>query len=254
SIYQETGDLEGAIREFEKTLQLDRTDEATLRRLSRAYESSGRLLQAEALLKDALKHTPGNWLNYNNLAAFYYRNGQYGQAEPLFRTATELAPDNSLAFYNLGGVYLAQGKYKEAEIILARAIAIKPSAGGYSNLATVRQYQGHYVDAAAMFQKAAELLPEDDRLWFNLGNAYSLAGNKSKAMEAYEKAARLAEKAAALRPKDAALLCRLALYNAKLGQWARAQEEVTQAARWSQSDPELLFNSGLVYELLGDRE
>jgi serine/threonine-protein kinase len=254
TIHQETGNLEGAIHELEQALQLDPTDDKTLDDLSRAYDSTGQLLKAESLLKDALKRTPGSWVNYNYLGYFYYRHADYAQAEPLFLTATELAPDNPLAFYNLGGVYLAEGKYKEAETILTRAIAIKPTAGAYSNLALARQYQGRYEDAAAMFQKAAELRPNDDRLWCNLGTAYSLAGQQGKAAEAFAKSLAIAGKVLAVRPEDSELLSRVALYYAKLGQTEKAQEALAKATSSSDNSPELLFNSVLTYELIGQRD
>lgn len=253
-IDQETGNQDAAIAQLEQALQLDPTNENMLRTLARAYDRSGRLLQAEALLKEAVKHGPGNFMNYVNLGLFYYQHAEYPQSEPLFHAAMDLAPNNPLAFYDLGGVYLAEGKYSEAEAVLVKAVAIKPSAGAYSNLGTVRQYQGRYADAAAMFQKATELLPNDDRLWYNLGNAYSLAGNKTGAQNAYERAAQLAEKAIAARPNDAAVLGMLALYYAKSGKKAQAQEELAKALRLSQNDPQLLFNSALVYELVGDRD
>lgn len=254
AINQQTGDLDAAISEFEKTLQLEPANVDALRTLARVYDSSGRLLQAEALFKEGIKHAPGNFMNYVNLGVFYYGHAEYAQAEPQFRTAMDLAPNNPLAFYNLGGVYLAEGRYKEAEAVLTKAINIKPSAGAYSNLGTVRQYQGRYADAAAMFQKATELRPRDDRLWFNLGDAYNLAGNKAKANEAYEKAAQLTEKAAAARPRDASVLGWLALYYVKSGKKNAAQEELVKALNLSQNDPQLLFNSALVYELTGDRD
>jgi eukaryotic-like serine/threonine-protein kinase len=253
-IQQDTGDQDTAIREFEKALQLDPTDDETLYNLSMAYDNTGRLLQAEALLKDALKRAPGSWVNYNYLGYLYYRHADYPQAEPLFRTATELAPDNPRAFYNLGGVYLAEGKYQEAEDILARGIAIRPTAGAYSNLALARQYQGHYEDAAVMFRKAAELLPGDDRLWCNLGVAYRLAGNRAKADEAFHAAVQLAEKTVALRPQEIQALGLLARYYAEAGEKTKAQQTLARAPASAQNDPDFLYDSALVYELAGRRE
>ena len=253
-IRQATGDLDGAIREFKQALELDPTDDHTRNLLSLAYDKAGRLLEAEALLKDAVKRNSASWVNYNFLGYFYYRHAQYDLAEPQFLAATELAPDNPRAFYNLGGVYLALGKYKDAEDILIKGIAIQPTYAAYSNLGLARQYQGRFAEAAAMFQKATELRPDDDRLWCNLGTAFTLSGNPAKAREAYEKALQLARKSAALRPKDGALLGALALYYAKLGEKTKAQETLAQAQHSSENDPELLFNSVLIYELIGERD
>jgi len=249
-----TGDLDSAVRELELALQLDPTDAETLNLLALTYDESGRLLQAEALLKDALKRYPGSWVNYNSLGYFYYRHGQFTQAEPLFRTAIELAPDNPISYDNLGGVYLALGKYKEADSLLTRAIAIKPDANGYSNLGTARFYLGRYSDAAAMFQKAAELRPADHRLWRNLGDAYTLAGDRARAAQAYETARQELEKEVASRPENGQALTVLALYHAKLGQQEKALQKLAQAGRIAERDGAFFFNAAMVYELAGQRE
>ncbi len=249
-----TGNSEGAIREFERALQLDPSDDETVNKLSALYDRAGRTLQAEALLKSALKRSPGSWVNYNNLGALYYHHSDYAQAEPLFRTASELAPDIPLVFSNLGGDYLEQGKYQEAESALVKSIAIKPSANAYCNLGQVRQYQHRYLDAASMFQRATELASENDQFWYSLGDAYSLAGEQAKARQAFEKAVTFAEKAVALRPQDASLAAWLSLYYARVAAMNRAREKLATALRFSQNDPEVMFNAAKVYELLRERE
>ena len=92
SIDQDSGDLDGAIREFEEALRLDPTDDEARNQLSLSYDKSGKLLQAEDLLKGAINRNPASWVNYNDLGYFYYHHSQYPQAERYFRTATELAP------------------------------------------------------------------------------------------------------------------------------------------------------------------
>src|SRR6267142_2154542 len=253
-IFQETGEIDSSVKEYETALQLDPSNDEALTLLSLAYEKNGKLLQAEALFKDALKRTPGSWVSYNYLGAFYYRHQQYAQAEPLFRTATQLAPDNPLAFYNLGGLYLAEGRDDQAEKILIKAIAIRPNFGAYSNLGIARFRQGRYADAAEMFQKATELRPADQRLWRNLGDAYVLAGNRPRAMLAYDEAVLQLRKVLALRPNDGELQQEMALYYAKLGNRAQAKTALARASRLSPNDAGFLFNTALIDELLGDRE
>lgn len=253
-IREANNDQDGAIREFEKALQLDPTDDDTMTALSGAYDSAGRTLQAEALLKDALRRAPGSWVNYAYLGKFYYGHADYSQAESAFRNAIELAPDNPLSFYSLGGVYLAEGKYREAEEILTKGIAIRPTAGAYANLALARQYEGRYEEAAAMFQKAAELQPTDHRYWCNLGVAYSLARNRPKAAEAFQTALQLTQKTTALYPKDARSLGWQARYYAELGEKTKAQQVLAAALSLSHNEPELLSNAALVYALAGESE
>ena len=253
-VHRDTGDIDHAVEEFQRALRLDPADDETLNLLALTYDDAGRALQAESLLKDAVKRNPANWVNYNFLGAFYYRHAQYTQAEPLLRAASQLAPDSPSPLSNLGGALLAQGRYKEAEEILTRALAIKPSALGYSNLGIAQFYQARYQDAAQTFQKAAELRPGDDRLWRNLGDACALAGEPAKAADAYAKAVQQVQKLLALRPHDPQLLQNLALYYAKQGEKQKAQSTLAQAARFSTKDPEFIFNTGVIYELTGQRD
>lgn len=252
-ILQDSGDLQGAIRAFEQAESLDPANEEVRNLLSVAYDQAGKLLEAETLLKEAVNRSPANWVCYNDLAAFYYRHQQYALAEPLFRAATELAPGNPKAFYNLGGVYAVQGKNKEAEAILLQAIAIKPAAGAYSNLGTVLRAEGRYADSAAMLEKAVELVPNDYRLWLNLGNAYALADNQEQADKAYQRAVDEIQKALALSPRDNQLLEALALNYANLRQKDNAILTLQKLSGPSAQTPDVLFNSALVYELVGER-
>ncbi|HEX4604928.1 MAG TPA: protein kinase [Candidatus Angelobacter sp.] len=251
---RDTGDIDAAVNEFQRALRLDPADDETLNLLALTYDDAGQTLQAESLLKDAVKRNPANWVNYNFLGSFYYRHAQYAQAELLLRAATQLAPDNPSPLNNLSGVLLAEGKYKDAEEILGRAITVKPTKAGYSNLGYAQFYQARYKDAAQMFQKAAELSPADDRLSRNLGDAYALAGEPAKAADAYARAVQQVQKLLALRPRDPQLLQNLALYYAKLGRKQNAQGILAQAVRFSTRDPEFIFNTGVIYELTGQRD
>jgi serine/threonine-protein kinase len=254
SVDQDSGDLDGAIREFEEALRLDPTDDEARNQLSLSYDKSGKMLQAEDLLKGAINRNPASWVNYNDLGYFYYHHSQYPQAERYFRTATELAPDNPKALYNLAGVYLSMQKYNEAEAILEKAVEVKPTYGAYSNLGSVRVYQKRYADAVTMFVKAAELRPGDDRVWRNLGDAYVLEGNSGQASATFQKSLKIAEREAGVRPDDAQVLANLSLYCAKLGQRQRAEHELALAQKKPSTDPEFLYTSALVYELTGQRE
>ena len=253
-VREDLGDLDGSIKELEQAWQLDPANDEARNLLSQAYDQAGRLLEAQTLLKDAIQRNPASWINYNDLGVFYYRHQQYSQAEPLFRAATELAPGNPKAFYNLGGMYAVQGKFKEAETVLLRAIAIKPTAGAYSNLGTVLRSQGRYEESAGMLQKAVELGPGDYRLWSNLGNAYALAGNQAKATQAYEKAIQTIEKTLVRQPRNGPLLQSLALNYAKLHQKDKALLTLAKITGAMAHDPGTLFDSAMVYELIGERQ
>lgn len=253
-IQRDTNNLEQAIQEFEQALRLDPANEDARDLLSDTYDRTGRVLEAETLLKDALKRNPANWVAYDSLGVFYYRHANYTQAELLFKTAAELAPDNPIAFDHLGGIYLNQGKYKEAEAVLRRSIAIKPTATAYTNLGTALQAQNRLADSAAMLEKATEITPSNHALWFNLGNTYALMNDQPKSKQAYEKAAEMAEKNLAVSPGNGELLESLAEYYAVLGQKGKALYYQAQVKGPFATAPQTLFNSAVVYQMVGKPE
>jgi Flp pilus assembly protein TadD/TolB-like protein len=253
-LLEDSGELDAAIQSLQRALALDPANDEARNWLAVAYEQAGKLLEAETLLKETLNRNPANWIIYNNLGAFYYRHHQYNLAEPLFRSAMELAPGNPKAFSNLGGLYATQGKNKEAEAVLLQAIAIKPSAGAYNNLGTVLRSEGRYADSAHMLEKATELVPGDDRLWSNLGNAYILAGDTGKANQAYERSVQELQKALTLRPHDTQLLENLALNYANLKQKNEALLTLARVTGPPAHARDTLFSNAMVFEMVGERE
>ncbi|HLY99685.1 MAG TPA: tetratricopeptide repeat protein [Candidatus Angelobacter sp.] len=251
---QDTGDMDGAIVQFQRALALDPTDDEILRQLALAYDADGKVLEAERLIKDTIRRNPASWVSYNLLGYFYYRHAQYDQAEPQFRTATELAPDYLQALNNLGGVYLAEGKYKEAETILTRSVALKPSVDAYSNQGTAYFHLAKFPEAAAAYLQATKINPGNYLLWSNLASAYSGAGDSSKAARAYERAIQELKPVLALRPNDGLLLETMAFYYAQLQQQTMARTLLNQALRHPANSPEFLFNAARLYAITGQRE
>jgi Flp pilus assembly protein TadD len=104
-----------------------------------------------------------------------------------------------------------------------------------------------------MLEKAVELVPNDYRLWQNLGNAYVLADNREQADKAYLRAVEEIQKALVLSPHDNQLLGALALNYANLQQKKNAMLALEKLSGPSAQTPDVLFNLALVYELVGER-
>lgn len=84
-----------------------------------------------------------------------HRAGELDRAATLYRQALELAPDLGVAWNNLGLVLMEQG---------------------------------NYMDAAAMFQIAADAMPRDPKPYYNLGLTYQRRGWLDPALDFYRRA------------------------------------------------------------------
>jgi serine/threonine-protein kinase len=253
SILQKRGDFNGAISEFTHAINLDLGSDETRCQLATAYDKNSQQANAEKLLQAALKRNPKNWIAEDCLGALYYRHAQYSDAEEYFIAATKNAPGNPLAFQNLGGIYLSQARYREAETSLRTAINLKPTASAYSNLGTAQFDLGDYAGAATSYIEATGLRPHDYRLWGNAGDADTLAKNPARAANDYQHAIQELNESLAVNPNSGATLEYLSLYHAKLGAKELARRTLVQAKRRGApgNDPELLFRSVLIYELIG---
>ncbi len=254
--YVSAGRYDAAVQEFQRALQLDSLNPDAYRELASAYEAMNNIKQAEETYKRAIQLRPNDWLSNSQLGVFYYRHGNYEAAEPYFRKIIALTPDNANGYSNLGALYVALRRYPEAENLLKKAIEVKPTdARGYSNLGTLYFQRGRYSDAVPMFEQAVNRSPGPNYTMFgNLADAYRWApGLEARAAPAYERAIELAEQQLAINPKNASVLSSAAVYRAKLGQKARALQEITLAQSLAPRDTTIAFKAIIVDELLGRR-
>jgi serine/threonine-protein kinase len=147
------------------------------------------------------------------------------------------------------------GRDDEAVAALERSMALRPSYGAASNLATIEFDRGRYAAAARAFEKALAINATDYRVWRGLGlSHYYTPGERPSARRALERAIELAEEQRRVDPKDAALLVAIGDCHALLGDAARARALLKQGLALSPDDVELQSMAAAAYEQVGDRD
>jgi tetratricopeptide (TPR) repeat protein len=96
---------------------------------------------------------------------------------------------------------------------------------------------GHPAEAAQMYEQMIAQGARDAALYYNLGNAYFLQGDASRAMAAYEQAA-------ALAPRDADIRANLALAQEQAGRQMSWPAATDIATRWLTVDELALLALG----------
>lgn len=103
--------------------------------------------------------------------------------------------DNPEVWTERGNHFFAKGEMDKAVAAYERAIEMNGDFGwAYCNMALVFFLQGKYIDAAAFYTRASDLLElnsEKAICWNGLGNVYRRMGNYEKAMDAFQKATAL---------------------------------------------------------------
>jgi eukaryotic-like serine/threonine-protein kinase len=248
-----TGEYEKAVKEFERALAIEPTNDDAYRSLADAYESLGLPAKAEETCRRAIDLRPQYWAGYNWLGTFYYRDARYDDAASMFSQVVALAPDSFRGYSNLGAVYYYQGRYADAIAVLQHSIAIRPSADAFSNLGNAHFYLRQYAAAVTADEEAVHLNQKNYILWWNLADAYYWdPAKRAQAGQAYKQTISLANEALRVNSRDASALGVVAYCHAMLGERKPALDFLEQGLKLAPQDSEMRFKAALIYNQFGD--
>ncbi|WP_460166715.1 tetratricopeptide repeat protein [Thermostilla marina] len=162
-LYLALGKADKAVDEYRHAVRIDPDFLPARNNLSLLYADLGRFNDAERELKAALERDPNFLPAWDNLARLYYRQGRYAEAEASFRKLIEKAPDNGEARFSLG-LLLAENpeRMREAAEMLREASRLMPqNARVFYNLGLMLQHLKELEDAETALRKAARLAPRD---------------------------------------------------------------------------------------------
>ena len=253
-IHQGTGRREEALGELNKALTLQPNSDEAHRLMGQVLQSLGRLKEAEDHYLRAVALRPNYWRHYSLLGAFYYATGRSRDAVAAFTRVTEMQPDNARGFNNLGAAYYTLGDNVHALEFYQRAVRIAPMPEVVSNIGNIHFAEGRYEEALVSFQQAVAALPHDGLVRGNLGDALVRLNRREEARRAWLEAVRLDRQALEVNPNDATTIARIALREAKLGDQAAAEADITRALSLNASDSEVLYHGAVVRALGGDVE
>jgi serine/threonine protein kinase/tetratricopeptide (TPR) repeat protein len=253
-IHQGTGRREEALNELNKALSLQANSDEAHQVMGQVLQSLERLKEAEEHYLKAVALRPNYWRHHSLLGGFYYATGRGKGAVAAFTRATELQPDNARGFNNLGAAYYALGDNANALKFWQHAVTITPMPEVLSNIGNIHYVEGRYEEARASFQQAVIALPNDGLVRGNLGDALARLNRDDEARQAWREAVRLDRQALVVNPNDATTLARIALREAKLGDRAAAETDISRALSLNTTDAEVLYHSAVVRALAGDSE
>jgi tetratricopeptide (TPR) repeat protein len=254
-VLQQTGDNQGAFKEFSSALAIDPSDPRTLVWEAQLYAKLNRWQDAERTLRRVLAVRPNYWVAYNELGVAFNSQGKYSDAIDQFKSACVAAPGSSMAFSNLGTVFMQLGHFPEAVEYLKKSLSLKPNALAASNISAALRAQGKATDALPFAQKAVDLDPADHWNWLELADCHSsLPDHKNLAKEAYKKAASAVESHLRTDTSDGASWMQLALYQVKSGNPQEALLLIKKAETFGAGDMDSQLCKARIMELLGHRD
>ena len=196
---------------------------AYLLNLSLQNIQSGRLDEAERLLKQVLKIQPKNADALCFFSVVLAHKLDYQEALTLINKAIEASPKSALAYSNKGNILKELGRYDEAIISLDKAIQLDRNfVEAYNNKGNVLQAVGEYKEAILIYNKAITLVPNFAQSYNNKGNALERTHQFSEALDCYSKAL-------LINPNYAEVYSNRGLVFFKLKQYSEALNELDKA-------------------------
>ena len=185
--YADQGQLDEAIAEYERAIELAPNEAAVYRNLGSALGKQEEWQEAAAAYEKAIELDPDFGQAYGDVVAAYISLGRLSDAVDAGERAIELSPDYAGAHINLGVAYNEQGRTEEAAAQWEAAVELDPSsANAHVHLGRAYGKQGRLDEAAAQLEEAVEIDPNRANAHFNLGMVYHLQGKTSQALSEFE--------------------------------------------------------------------
>jgi tetratricopeptide (TPR) repeat protein len=193
--YEKPENIDSAIAQFERALQVDAKYAPAHAGLGAAYatgfEQRNRgkewLDKAGRNCQQALIIAPDLAEGHTCLGRVDLGRGQYEDAVKEFQHSLDLNKDSGETLGELADAYQKLGNITAAEQAYRAAIALRPNYwAGYSGLGVFFYTQARYGDAAEMFRKVTELAPENYRGYSNLGAMELYLGRYPEAIAAFK--------------------------------------------------------------------
>jgi tetratricopeptide (TPR) repeat protein len=210
----------------------------------------GRVDEAIAAIREAIKLEPENGQAYQGLArAYWVGKGDFAKAIPAFEKSIELNPEAGYSYLQLGLLLSWEGRYAEAERILKRSVELQEQyisgnaglqvVGANARLGYVYYLQGRHEDAIREYERGMAFVASSDHalkertsieLNVKLGAAYHRLGKAAEAERFFARALKAFGARVAKGADDPFTRYYIACAQALLGDTERALESLERVA------------------------
>jgi TolB-like protein/Flp pilus assembly protein TadD len=254
-LYNASGKYENALHEFEEALEDNANLADTYIGLAKTYMALGRDKEAEANLRMAIETDVSYWASFNAMGNFLFDRARFLEAAEFYQMFVNRTDDDAQALNNLGAAYYLAGEFKKAAVAWDKSLEIRPTRSAYSNTGSMYYYTGDFNLAADRYAMAANLAPNDYKMWGNLADAYSFTEDKKSVADvAYRRAIELGEQLLAINGNDTEALSDVAYYYSRVGNRKKAKEMDAKARSQAPDGMYVYYNSALIHAGLGETD
>ncbi len=179
---------EKAIEQYREIYRLEPADTESALWLARLYRLRNEHDKAEEVLRGVLKEDPENGAGVEQLTQLLLDEGKSGDAVTLLEGITSRTPAPALLDL-LGDAYTQTHELAKAERAYRKASELDPSELSHQRgLGQTLLSEEKYSEALAVYQKLADLMPDDSDIYLRLAQIYRELHQLDKAEENLVKA------------------------------------------------------------------
>ena len=241
------GNVDEAIRDFRKALELWPNQSKDHNNLGKALVQKGRIAEAMDHFQTALRVSPEDPDTESNIGAASLQQGDADEAISHLRRAVEKWPRHAQGHINLGNALLQNREIDAAIAEYEKTLALPfDHAESHYSIGTALRQKGDVEEAIVHYRKALELRPDYANAHNNLANALRQQGRTAEAVHEYE-AALKSEPDSILAANNLAWILATSP-NASVRDGAKAVQLAQRANRLSGgSDPIILHTLAAAY-------
>lgn len=184
-----TGNSAKAIPDIEKQISLSPRDDRLWALLGQAHFHVNRFAEAVTALREALRLKPDHAAHCGDLGIALRADGRVTEAEALLREAIRRDGANPLSRFALGNLFVSQRRHEEAIAVFGSILAKNPGFfPAIENLASLFSDLGRLQDALKLIETALQRAPQDHRLYSMLAIILDKGGNQNAALDVTLKA------------------------------------------------------------------
>jgi len=190
-VLKDSGDREGAAREFRRAAALLPNSSEAYSELGRVLEDLGMLSGADSALRQATVLVLGDPSLWADRGRVQLQRGHASEAAESYRRALGIDPNSAMIHNNLGVALQQTGDVRGAEAEFRQAIGLEPNlALAHNNLGELHAQGGRPDSALVEFRLALAARPGYTLARFNAGVALQALGRAAEAREAFEQVLR----------------------------------------------------------------
>ncbi len=200
-ILQSNGQLEKALALLEEGYKHNPENYDIVTAYGMLLSETGQIDRGIALLQEGLAMIDFDPKVWDLLGVAYWRKGDERKAEEHYRKALSLDPDSAKTYSNLGALYFSKSMktqdrtdFSQAMEYFKKAIEYDPGlVVAFRGLGLGYKSVGRTDDAVSVWEKGLAIDPADDFILLHLGKAHLERGDKTRALECFERYLRLRE-------------------------------------------------------------